>query len=162
MRKKSSLREFLTIVRGKKVIVAIFEAKMQIDIPFFDLDPMDVVWHGNYVKYTEIARCDLLNKLGYNYNNMREDGFAYPVATMDLKFIEPAYFMQEIVITTRLLEVEPCLLMKYFINDKKTGKKIFSAKTMQVCVDIATKESTYSAPKRLLEKIKELKNDPKD
>ena len=32
----------------------------EITVEFYDLDPMNVVWHGNYVKYLEKARCDLL------------------------------------------------------------------------------------------------------
>ena len=52
------------------------------DIPFYDLDPMAVVWHGNYVKYLEEARCALLFSLGYTYQDMCEDGVAYPVANM--------------------------------------------------------------------------------
>ena len=31
---------------------------------FFDFDPMNVVWHGNYLKYIEEARCDMLEKIG--------------------------------------------------------------------------------------------------
>lgn len=42
-----------------------------IDVQFFDLDPMNVVWHGNYVKYLETARCDLLAKVGYTYDDMK-------------------------------------------------------------------------------------------
>ena len=67
-----------------------------IEVPFYDLDSMDVVWHGNYIKYLEVARCDLLSKIGYTYNDMRADGVAYPVATMDLKFIKPAVFSQKV------------------------------------------------------------------
>lgn len=29
-----------------------------IDVPFFDVDSMNIAWHGHYVKYLEIARCD--------------------------------------------------------------------------------------------------------
>ena len=43
-------------------------AETFIDVPFYDLDPMNVVWHGNYVKYLEVARCDLLSKIGYTYD----------------------------------------------------------------------------------------------
>ncbi len=35
---------------------------------FHDLDPMEVVWHGHYVKYLEIARCALLEKWNYSYD----------------------------------------------------------------------------------------------
>ena len=30
-----------------------------LEVEFYDLDPMDVVWHGNYIKYLEAARCDM-------------------------------------------------------------------------------------------------------
>jgi acyl-CoA thioesterase FadM len=33
----------------------------------FDVDTMNVVWHGHYVKYLEVARCALLDKIGHNY-----------------------------------------------------------------------------------------------
>ena len=43
-------------------------------VAFFDVDSMEVMWHGNYVKYLEMARCELLDKLGYNYIAMKKDG----------------------------------------------------------------------------------------
>ena len=30
---------------------------------FYDVDSMNVVWHGNYVKYFETARCALLEEI---------------------------------------------------------------------------------------------------
>ena len=125
-----------------------------IDVQFYDLDPMNVVWHGNYIKYLEQARCDLLSKIGYTYDDMKADGFAYPVATMDLKFIKPAVFSQKLRITAAITDIEPSLNFKYEIFDAKTGEKIFKAKSMQICVDIKTRESVYTAPKRFVESVK--------
>ena len=88
-------------------------AETLIEVPFYDLDPMNVVWHGNYIKYLEVARCDLLAKIGYTYDNMKTDGFAYPVATMDLKFIKPSVFLQKLKIKTTIEYVEPALNIKY-------------------------------------------------
>ena len=46
------------------------EARLQhsveIEIPFHDVDMMEVAWHGHYVKYFEIARCALLDQFDYN------------------------------------------------------------------------------------------------
>ena len=58
---------------------------------FFDVDSMDVVWHGNYVKYLETARCELLSKIGYDYKKMKMDGFAYPIVKLDIKYIKPIF-----------------------------------------------------------------------
>ncbi|GBF22673.1 acyl-CoA thioester hydrolase [Candidatus Gastranaerophilus sp. (ex Termes propinquus)] len=129
-----------------------FESTSHIEVPFYDLDPMNIVWHGNYIKYLEVARCELLEKLNYSYVNMKEDGFAYPVATMDLKFIKPATFGQKLEIVTKIVELEPCLIMKYTIFDERSREKLFSAKTMQICIDTKTGKSLYSAPQGLLER----------
>ena len=37
----------------------------EIEVPFFDVDVMQIVWHGHYVKYLEVARCAFLDALGY-------------------------------------------------------------------------------------------------
>ena len=128
-------------------------AETFIDVPFYDLDPMNVVWHGNYVKYLEVARCDLLSKIGYTYDDMRADGVAYPVATMDLKFIKSAKFMQKLKVVSTIVDYEPALNIRYEIYDCENGEKIFKAKSMQICVDTATRESVYTAPKRFVEKL---------
>lgn len=125
-----------------------------IDVQFFDLDPMNVVWHGNYVKYLEKARCDLLSKIGYTYDDMKKDGFAYPVAKMDLKFIKPATFMQKLKVVTTIVDIEPSLNIKYDIFDVESGEKIFTAKSMQICVNIKTMESVYTAPEKFVESVK--------
>lgn len=130
-------------------------AETLIEVPFYDLDPMNVVWHGNYIKYLEVARCDLLAKIGYTYDNMKADGFAYPVATMDLKFIKPSVFSQKLKIKTTIEDVEPALNIKYEIFDEETNEKIFKAKSMQICVDTKTRESIYSAPENFLKKLRE-------
>ncbi len=124
-----------------------------IDVQFFDLDPMNIVWHGNYVKYLEQARCEMLAKIGYTYDDMKADGVAYPIAKINLKYIKPAQFMQKLKVVTTLVELEPSLNIKYEIFDANSGEKIFVAKSMQICVDIKTMESVYKAPKRFVERV---------
>ncbi|MBQ8887839.1 MAG: acyl-CoA thioesterase [Candidatus Gastranaerophilales bacterium] len=131
----------------------LYQAETILKVEFYDLDPMNVVWHGNYVKYLEAARCDMLNKLGYNYMDMRNDGFAFPIATVDMKYIKPCVFNQELKVVSMVEEIEPCLIIKYTIFDNKTGEKLFKAKTMQICVDINTQQSVYEAPENLKKKL---------
>ena len=130
-----------------------FESETIVAVQFYDLDPMNVVWHGNYIKYLETARCDLLAKLGYTYDDMAQDCVMYPVATMELKYIKPCRFQQKLKIISTLEEIEPGMVIKYTIFDAQTGEKVFKAKTMQICVNTVTKESLYSAPNGLKEKL---------
>lgn len=130
--------------------MAIFKAETTINVPFYDNDPMGVVWHGNYVKYLEIARCDTLAKIGYDYMDMKNDGVMYPIAKLDMKYIKPSTFAQNLCIVTVIEELEPSLIIKYEIFDEK-GEKIFKGKSMQICVNIETKQSVYVAPQRFKE-----------
>ncbi len=134
-----------------KKIITTYETKIE----FYDLDPMNVVWHGNYIKYLEAARCDMLSKIGYTYSDMRDDGCAYPIAKMDMKYIKPLEFQQKIKVICTLETIEPSLEIKYIIEDATTGEKLFQAKSMQIRVNINTKESMYNAPKRFLTQIEE-------
>lgn len=129
----------------------------KITIPFNDLDPMNIVWHGNYVKYLEQARCDLFKKIGYTYMDMYKDNYMYPIAKMDLKFIKPATLDDEIEVYCYLEELEPAMIISYEIINSKTGEKIFKAKSTQIAVSVKTKESIYVAPERLLKIFEENK-----
>ncbi len=126
-----------------------FESSLIIEIPFYDLDPMNVVWHGNYIKYLEEARCEMFKNLKYTYCDMRDDGVAYPIAKMDLKFIKSCHFGQKIKVTTLLEDIEPCIIIKYLITDADTGESILKAKSMQIGVNALSGESIYQAPERL-------------
>ena len=77
-------------------------SETKIKVAFFDLDPMNIVWHGNYVKYLEQARCDFFDKLNYNYTDMYNDGVMYPIAKMDFKFIKSAKFGEELTVKCTL------------------------------------------------------------
>ena len=134
--------------------MGLFESSYKIKVSFEDIDMMNIVWHGNYMRYLEQARCDLFDKLGYTYMDMKEDGFAYPVAKMKVKYIKPAEFNDVLLIKSEIVALEPSLDIKYVIFNKKTEEKIFEAKTMQIAVDINSRKSLYAPPKRLEEAIR--------
>lgn len=126
---------------------------VEIEIPFFDVDMMEIVWHGHYVKYFEVARCVLLNKIDYNYMQMKESGFAWPVIDIRLRFARPAKFGQKIIIQTHISEWENRLKINYQIVDKLTGTRLTRGHTCQVAVDMATGEMCYESPAIIWEKL---------
>ncbi len=127
--------------------------KTQIKVAFYDLDPMNIVWHGNYVKYLEQARCEFFSKINYTYKDMYDDGIMYPIAKMDLKFIKSARFEDNLTVECILKELEPAIIIKYNIYTK--NEKILSANSMQICVNAKTGETLYNAPEKLLKSIEE-------
>ena len=130
------------------------ETSIIIEVQFYDLDPMSVVWHGNYVKYLESVRCKLFEQIGYTYANIQQDGYLYPIAKMDMKFIKSATLSQKLVVKAFLEEIEPALKIKYIIQDYDTNEIIFKATTMQICVEKSSQKSIYEAPEKLKEGLK--------
>jgi acyl-CoA thioester hydrolase len=122
-------------------------------VQFFDLDPMQIVWHGNYVKYLEVARCALLDSIGYNYEQMKSSGYAWPVIDMSLRYIGPASFGQRLRMRAEIVEWENRLKIDYLISDAASGKRINRASTTQVAVDIASGEMCFVSPPILFEKL---------
>ena len=49
------------------------------EIQFFDVDSMNIMWHGHYVKYLEMARCAFLDEIHYTYDVMKEKGYGWPI-----------------------------------------------------------------------------------
>lgn len=119
---------------------------------FYDVDSMCVMWHGNYVKYTESARCSFLDAVGFNYNDMQKSGFAMPVIKMDFKFIAPILFNERFSIKVDLLEFENLLRFQYIFYDTKNNKKTL-AQTSQVAFSMQDREILYAIPSIFKEKI---------
>lgn len=114
---------------------------------FFDVDSMEVMWHGNYVRYIEMARCRFLDEVGFNYLAMKEAGFALPIVKLDCKFIAPIKFNERFCIEVELLEFECFFRLKYTFLDLN-GKKLCQAHTSQVAIMLESKETCLYLPSK--------------
>lgn len=125
-------------------------------IPFHDVDSAQVVWHGHYAKYLEIARARLLDKIDYNYVQMAASGYFWPVIEMNLRYIAPLRFQQEIRVTATLKEWESRLRVEYLISDAASGKRLTTASTTQVAVSMSSGEMLLASPTVLAAKMRGL------
>lgn len=145
-----------TNIQSKLAKKALLTDYIDLKVQFYDVDSMRIVWHGNYVKYLEKARCQLLEKIDYNYSKMESSGFAWPVVDMRLKYVASARFENNIRIYAYLMEYESRLKIDYEIYDLSTNKVLNKAYTIQVAVDLITEEMLYESPPILLEKLSRL------
>jgi acyl-CoA thioester hydrolase len=130
-----------------------WSAEVEMEVQFYDLDPMQIVWHGNYVKYLEVARCALLDSIGYNYPQMRDSGYSWPVIDINLRYIAAAVFGQRLRLRADLVEWENRLKIDYLITDAATGKRLSRGSTTQVAVNLATGEMCFASPDVLFDKL---------
>ena len=128
-------------------------AHVDMQVQFHDLDPMEIVWHGRYVKYLEIVRCALLDQIDYNYPQMKASGYAWPVIDMHLRYVKPATFGQKLRLRAEIVEWENRLKIDYLITDADTGMRLTKASTVQVAVAMGLREMCFVSPAILFAKL---------
>jgi acyl-CoA thioester hydrolase len=128
-------------------------AEIELTPAFHDLDPMDVVWHGHYMKYLELARCALLQRFDYDYPQMRDSGYAWPIVDLRAKFVRSARFGQRLKVRAQIVEWENRLKIDYLISDAGSGEVVTRAHSIQVAVDLRTGEMCFASPPVLLERL---------
>ena len=127
---------------------------LEIEVPFFDVDAMQIVWHGHYVKYLEMARCAFLSAIQYDYREMGVQGFSWPIVQLHVKYVKPAVFGQKIRVDLAVVEIESCLRIDYTLVDVASGAKLTQASTTQVAVSLATGEMQFQTPDSWLNAIR--------
>ncbi len=75
-------------------------------VRYHETDQMGVVHHSNYICYFELARTEMMKAHGLDYAEMERRGFLLAVIEVGLRYVKPARFGDELVIETRLTEVE--------------------------------------------------------
>ena len=131
-------------------------ADISVQAQFYDLDPMQVVWHGNYARFLEQARCALLDRIGYNYPQMAASGYVFPIVEMQVKYVRPIRFGQVIAVTATLTEYENRIRIDYRIHDRASGELLTKAHTMQLAVKEEGGELCFECPAVFTDKVRAL------
>ncbi|CAN5265507.1 acyl-CoA thioesterase [soil metagenome] len=131
------------------------EAIVSLRVPYQDADPAGVVWHGNYFRYFDAARCALLERIDYGYRRMAESGFLWPIVDTRVRYVRSLRYDQVIAVEAALLEWEYRLKIAYVIRDE-AGVRLTEAYTVQVAVDIETGELCLGAPDALARRLDRL------
>jgi len=130
-------------------------AEEELTVEFFDLDPLQVVWHGNYINYFEIGRRALLEKIGYGYDEMVKSGYAFPVIEVSVKYLSSLRFRDRARIKAILMEYENRLLIRYEIRNAQTGQLTTKGTSTQMAYDVNKKDSCFVCPSILVKKIED-------
>ena len=128
-------------------------AEVTLVTSFQDADPMGVIYHGNYFRFFEESRRLLMEKINYNYRDMVDSGYAWPVIDSYVKYVQAIPFNHEIRITAQLTEWENYIRVDYVIYDAKNGKRMTKGYTRQVAIDMKTEEMCFASPSLLSAKL---------
>ena len=129
------------------------QTSLIIDIPFQDVDMFQLVWHGNYPRYLEMVRCQLLDEIGFNYQAMQAAGYVFPVVDLKIRYQRPIVFRQKINITARIKEWRHWLKISYIIRDLDSGERLTKCSTRQVALTLDSRQMLDETPAVLRQKI---------
>jgi acyl-CoA thioester hydrolase len=116
-------------------------------VKFSDCDALQMVWHGNYIKYFEDGREDFGRKhdLGY-WEIYKQSNLAVPLIHVNCDYKKFVGLGEKITIESTYIETPAAkIIFEYKIfNDKK--ELVCTGKTIQVFVDAVTKELLITTP----------------
>lgn len=73
---------------------------------YADTDQMGFVYYGNYPRYYEIGRVEAMRSLGLKYSDLESKfGIFMPVLSMDIRYIRPALYDEELNLETRIAKI---------------------------------------------------------
>ena len=118
----------------------------KIRVRYGETDKMGYVYYGNYPLYYEVGRTEMIRHIGWSYKKIEESGFIMPVLSLNVKYIKPAFYDDELTIKTTMRE-KPGVRAKFeyeVINEK--GQIINVGDTVLVFVDAKTMRPVEAPP----------------
>ncbi len=128
--------------------------KTTIRVRYGETDQMGYVYHGNYATYFEIGRLDWLQKLGISYKEMEQNGIMLPVYSLNVRYIQSAFYDDILTITTRVKTIPSVRIeFTYEIHNQK-DTLISTGETTLVFINMKTKKP-IKCPEYILNKFKQ-------
>ena len=121
---------------------------------YADTDAGQVVYYGNYFRWFESGRRELLRKLKVDYNWLLKKGILTPVVEAKCNYLSPARYDDVVAVETRITEVkEKSIRFEYKAFRKKDRKLLASGHTINVFVD-REKMISVKIPVNIKKKLK--------
>lgn len=128
-------------------------SETKVRVRYGETDQMGYVYYGNYPLYYEVARTEMIRKLGWPYKKIEENGVMLPVLSLNVKYLKPAFYDDELTIKTIVRKLPSARIeFEYEVYNEK-NELINKGDTSLVFVNMKTMKPT-SAPKGFLDDIK--------
>lgn len=108
----------------------------EVQVRFSEVDSMNIVWHGNYVKYLEDGREDFGKKYGISYQHFRDSGYGAPIVNLEISYKKSLLNGDSVLVKTTYVPTDSAkLIFSFILTNPKTSKVVCTAKTTQVFLD---------------------------
>jgi len=121
--------------------------EIQCKVPFYDLDPMQMVWHGNYFKYFDIARLELFDILGIDLlSYFKKTNYLFPITKTSTKHIVSLRYNDEFKCKATVVEAQYKIVVDFEIRLVKDNMICTKGRSEQVAVKYPEMEIIFEIP----------------
>lgn len=127
------------------------ESKLNVRIYYEDTDAGGIVYHANYLKFAERARCEWLREMGIFCSTLLpEHGFQFVVRHIDISYKAACYLDDLLVVRSSFIDLgNASFTMQQ--NIWRDDAMVAEIKVVLVCVDI--KGKAIRVPQLLRDKL---------
>lgn len=106
-------------------------------VPFFDCDPLFVVWHGRYFEYMARARAELMASLDLDVPQVRALGYRMYITDARCRYMFPMHYGDVIRVTAQLIRSTPLIKVAYDLRNMTHDRRTARASTTLATTDAA-------------------------
>jgi acyl-CoA thioester hydrolase len=131
-------------------MVAIMDDRASISVrmrvPFYDVDMLQIVWHGNYLKYFDVARQAFFYRCGLDMTLGEQKHYIFPVIRTSVKYLYPLKLNDEFICTATLKEARMKLVIDFEIRLVKDGRLCAKGRSEHAAVRLPEMELEFRIP----------------
>jgi len=128
------------------------ETRVELEVPFHDVDVQKVVWHGHYYKYFEAARTQLLRSVDLDAGEVIGGRYQLMVTDSSCRHIHPLRYGDRFETVAWFRDVQNRLCIDFEIFKLSTERRCARGRTVLVCLDLEG-NLLLKTPRAILDKI---------
>lgn len=122
------------------------------EVPFHDVDPLHIVWHGHYYKYMEIARTALFRRHTIDGMDLIRLGYRFVMAHCECRHVSPLRYGDRYRVRAWFIDVDQRVNVAYEVWNLTEDKRAARGRTALVTTD-AEGEMLLETPKVIRDRI---------
>lgn len=118
----------------KREKIASLTARTKFQVRFSEVDSMQIVWHGVYVKYFEDGREHFGREFeGLGYLDFLKNGYATPIVDMQIQYKKSLIINDSAIVEVKYINHDAAkICFEYTIYKESTNEIVATGSTVQV------------------------------
>jgi acyl-CoA thioester hydrolase len=128
------------------------ETAVELEVAFHDVDGLQVVWHGNYLKYFELARTALLRSRGLDVHDIGRLGYRLVVVETHCRHTFPLRYAERFRVAAWFRDVDYRLKVAFELTNLAHDRRAARGHTTLVTTD-AQGQLLMGTPQAILDRL---------